>query len=133
MLQSARPPTDRDVILRPVKIIICGILFVALVWHGLWIAWRVITLLVIASAFSGALFYELASRDAPHRWTVIGLAAIWILTGLSWLFLDRVYPLNPHWSGALIAGSDATPQTPCGTTAKRTVDAVRARRRDRAR
>lgn len=114
MLQSAKPSADREDVLRPLKIVVCGILFVALVWHGLWIYWRILTLLVIASAFSGALFYELASRDAPRQWTVIGLAAIWTLTGLSWLFLDHAYPLNPHWSGALVAADDPTPQTPCG-------------------
>jgi len=114
MLQSEKSSTDRDAILRPVKIVVCGILFVALVWHGLWIPWRALTLLTIASAFSGALFYELASRDAPRQWTVIGLIAIWTLTGISWLILDRAYPLNPHWSGPLIAADDPTPQTPCG-------------------
>jgi hypothetical protein len=114
MLQSAKPSTDRDAILRPVRIIVCGILFVALVWHGLWIYWRVLTLLIIASAFSGALFYELASRDAPRQWTVIGLAAIWSLTGLSWVILDLAYPLNPHWSGPLVAADDPMPQTQCG-------------------
>lgn len=114
MLPSAKPSNDRDAILRPLKIIVCSILFVALVWHGLWIYWRALTLLIIASAFSGALFYELASRDAPGQWTAIGLAAIWTLAGMSWLFLDRAYPLNPHWSGALVAADDPTPQTPCG-------------------
>jgi hypothetical protein len=114
MLQPEKTSADRDVILRPLKIVFCGILFVTLVWHGLWISWRLITLLVIASAFSGALFYELASRDAPRSWTAIGLAAIWISAGMSWLILNRVYPLNPHWSGALIAADDPVPRTPCG-------------------
>jgi len=107
-------PADRDAFLRPLKIVVCGVLFVALVWHGLWISWRLITLLTIASAFSGALFYELASRDAPRKWTGIGMAVIWIVTGISWLMLDRIYPLNPHWSGPLIAGDEPAPRTPCG-------------------
>ena len=114
MPQSAKPSVDRDAILRPLKIIVCGVLFVALVWHGLWIAWRVLTLLTIASAFSGALFYELASRDAPRQWTVIGLAIVWGLTGIFWMILDRAYPLKPHWSGALVAADDPMPRTQCG-------------------
>lgn len=114
MLQPAKASADCDAIWRPLKITLCGILFVALVWHGLWISWRLITLLVIASAFSGALFYELASRDAPRSWTVIGLAAIWVSAGTSWLILNRVAPLNPYWSGPLVAAGDPTPRTSRG-------------------
>ena len=114
MPEPAKIFADRDAVLRPLKIAVCGVLFVALIWHGLWISWRGLTLLTIASAFSGALFYELASRDAPRHWTVIGLAAIWTLTAICWLILNRAYPLNPHWTGALIAADDPMPQTPCG-------------------
>jgi len=111
---AAKPPADRDILLRPARIVICAVLLVALVWHGLWTSWRLITLLTIASAFSGALFYELASRDAPRQWTIIGLAAIWSLCGLTWLLLNRIDPPNPDWSGALIAANDPVPQTLCG-------------------
>jgi hypothetical protein len=114
MPKPAKAFVDRDAVLRPLRIVLCCILFVALVWHGLWISWRLITLLTIASAFSGALFYELASRDASRQWTLIGLSAIWVSTGLTWLILNHAYPLNPHWSGALIAADDPMPQTPCG-------------------
>jgi len=115
MLQPAKHPADRDAILRPAKIIICGILFVALFWQGLWSSWRPLTLLTIASVFSGALYYELASRDARKPWTIIGLAAIWIATAIFWLTLSRFAPLNPRWSGALVAADDPTPQTLCGS------------------
>lgn len=115
MSRSASHSTDRDAILRPVRIVICGILFVALFWQGLWSSWRPLTLLTMASVFSGALYYELASRDARKQWTAIGMAAIWITAGISWLVLNRIAPPNPHWSGALIAADDPTPQTSCGT------------------
>lgn len=114
MPPSAKHSTDRDAVLRPARIVICGILFVALFWQGLWSSWRLLTLLTHASVFSGALYYELASRDARKQWTVIGMAAIWIATGFSWLLLNRIAPPNPHWSGALIAANDPMPRTPCG-------------------
>ena len=113
MLQPAKHPADRDAILRPAKIIVCGILFVALFWQGLWSPWRPLTLLTIASVFSGALYYELASRDARKPWTIIGLATIWIATAAAWLILNRIAPPNPHWAGALIAADDPTPPAPC--------------------
>lgn len=114
MPRSTKHSTDRDAVLRPARIAICGILFVTLFWQGLWSSWRILTLLTIASVFSGALYYELASRDARKQWTAIGMAAIWIATGMTWLLLNRIAPPNPHWSGALIAADDPTPQTPCG-------------------
>ena len=114
MLQPAKHPADRDAILRPAKIIVCGILFVALFWQGLWSSWRPLTLLTIASVFSGALYYELASRNARKQWTAIGLAAIWIMAAISWLFLNHIAPPNPRWSGPLIAADDPMPQIPCG-------------------
>jgi hypothetical protein len=110
----AKHPTDRDAILRLGKIAGCCLLFLALVWHGLWSSWRPLTILTIASVFSAALLYELASCDARKEWSAAILAAIWIAAGISYLVLYRLDPPNPHWTGPLIAADDPMPQTTCG-------------------
>jgi hypothetical protein len=86
----------------------------ALVWHGLWSSWRPLTLLTIASVFSAAAFFELASSEASRKWTTVSLTAIWTSAAIAFLILNMLAPLNPHWTGPLIAAGEAMPQTACG-------------------
>jgi hypothetical protein len=105
---------NRDAVKRTTILIVCCALFVALVWHGLWTSWRPLTLLTIASVFSAAVFYELASWEAPRKWTAISLTAIWATIAIAFFILNALAPPNPHWTGPLIAANEPTPQTACG-------------------
>ncbi len=105
---------DRDALMRLAAIVVCCLLFVALVWQGLWSSWRPLTLLTIASLFSAAVFYELASREASLAWTATSLAAIWTSAAISYLVLNAFDPPNPHWTGPLIAANEPMPLTACG-------------------
>lgn len=117
MPQRANPPADRDDFLRLAKIAIACFLFVALVWQGLWSSWRPLTLLTIATVFSAVAFYELVSREAPRKWTIISLTAIWTSAAIVFLALNNLAPPNPHWTGALIAAGEPMPQTACAPAA----------------
>ena len=114
MPRPADPPDDRDALMRMAGIIACCLLFVALVWQGLWSSWRPLTLLTTASVFSAAAFYELASREARQAWTAISLAAIWAAAAIFYLVLNDLDPPNPHWTGPLIAAGEPVPRTACG-------------------
>lgn len=114
MPQFANRFADRDALLRLAKITIVCFLFLALVWQGLWSSWRPLTLSTIASVFSAAAFYELASREVARKWTIISLTAIWTAAAITFLALTILAPPNLHWTGPLIAAGEPAPQTACG-------------------
>jgi hypothetical protein len=113
MPQHTDRPDNRDDLMRLATILVCCLLFVALVYQGLWSSWRPLTVLTVASVFSAAALYELASREAPRRWAAIDLIAIWAGAALTYLVFNIVNPPNPHWTGALIAANEPTPPTTC--------------------
>ncbi len=113
MPQHTDRSDNRDALMRLATILVCCLLFVALIYQGLWSSWRPLTVLTIASVFSAAVLYELASREAPRRWAAISLATIWAGAALTYLVVNTVNPPNPHWTGALIAANEPTPQTAC--------------------
>jgi hypothetical protein len=81
-----------------------------LVYNWGYLAWpmhRVMALLVMATVFSFAWFYELTMRDAPMEWVLAGIMSIMGLAVVLWVALPLlVHPLP----------NDSTPLAPARAT-----------------
>ena len=114
-LPGKNPPEGgaREAWVRLAKIVACCVLLLALVYRGLWSAWRPLTLLTLGAVFSAAAFYELASREMRRRGAAMTLILIWVGVGISYWLLNHIAPPQPRWTGPLIAANQPTPPNAC--------------------
>ena len=81
-------PMERKYLVRGV--VLLGMCLGVLVYNWGYLAWpmhRVMALLVIATVFSFAWFYELSMRDAPMGWVLAGVLTIIGGTLALWLVM----------------------------------------------
>src|ERR1700743_3615374 len=90
--------------------VLASICLGVLIYNWDYLAWpmhRVMALLVMATVFSFAWFYELTMRDAPMEWVLAGIVSIMGFAAVLWVALTLLMHPLPNDIPPLVPAREA--------------------------